>query len=173
VPWGSKTKAGPQAVTQTMTLSGNLWPGESAWKLRIELSPAPNVPPDELATLTDLPVPPEGSALPLSQSTNMGQFSIRLQRVETKKPSAKAKNSATLPVTISYNAEGLPEDCHLSLVKVSDEHGRKVQINGSRELSRWGDSFDLAVPTNATRLNCAFGLRKSRFVEFIAKPRTP
>jgi hypothetical protein len=29
------------------------------------------------------------------------------------------------------------------------------------------------VPADAVRLNCTFGARKSRFVEFIAKPRTP
>jgi hypothetical protein len=43
IPWGTKTKARQQGVTQTMNLSGCLWPGEEAWKLRVELAPASGV----------------------------------------------------------------------------------------------------------------------------------
>jgi len=46
VPRGTRTKARQNGVTQTMNLSGNLWPGESAWTLRVELAPAPGVAPD-------------------------------------------------------------------------------------------------------------------------------
>lgn len=167
----AKNKTYPSGLTSTMTLPGNLWPGESAWKLRIELSPTSNIPPDELATLTGIALPPEGSNSPLSLATNLGGFSFRLQKIETKKPSGNTKRPA-LTVSISYEIKGMPEDCHLSVVKVCDEQGRKVQINGSKELSPRGDSFDLAVPTNAVSLNCTLGVRKSRFAQFIAKPRT-
>jgi hypothetical protein len=100
-----------------------------------------------------------------------------LQKIETRKPSAKAKRPADLPVTIAFNTEGMPDDCHLYLVKISDEQRRTIQINASEELSRAGNSlkpgfFDLTVPAGAVRLSCTFGVWKSRFVEFIAKPRT-
>jgi len=45
--WGSKTQARQHGVTQTMNLPGNLWPGESAWKLRVELVPTNAVPSGE------------------------------------------------------------------------------------------------------------------------------
>ena len=146
-PWPATNNAGDLAVTLT------------------------DIPPDELATLTGIALPPEGSNSPLSLATNLGGFSFRLQKIETKKPSGNTKRPA-LTVSISYEIKGMPEDCHLSVVKVCDEQGRKVQINGSKELSPRGDSFDLAVPTNAVSLNCTLGVRKSRFAQFIAKPRT-
>jgi hypothetical protein len=46
VPWATKTKARQHGVTQTMNLSGNLWPGESTWKLRVELAPTAGVAPE-------------------------------------------------------------------------------------------------------------------------------
>ena len=55
-----KTKVHEQGVTRTMTLPGNLWPGESAWKMRVELSPTPDVPPDELTTLSGIALPGKG-----------------------------------------------------------------------------------------------------------------
>jgi hypothetical protein len=33
------SKARPRGATETMNLYGNLWPGESAWKLRVEFVP--------------------------------------------------------------------------------------------------------------------------------------
>ncbi len=168
-----KTKVHEQGVTRTMTLPGNLWPGESAWKMRVELSPTPDVPPDELTTLSGIALPGEGSSLPLSQATNLGGFCVRLQKIEREKPRAKAKRPGTLPVTIYFIAEGMPEDCRLSLVKVSDEQGRKVGIKSGGELQRWQNSFELAVAPDAVRVDCTFGVRKSRFVEFMAKPKTP
>jgi hypothetical protein len=169
--WGSKTKARQQGVTQTMNLPGNLWPGESAWKLRVELAPTSEVPPDELATLAGIALPPEGSALPLSLSNNIGGFTFRLEKIDTKKSSANARG-LSVPVSISYVIDGMPDDCRLFLVEVTDEQRRKVQINGSGELSRWGHSFELTVPPDSVRLNCTFGVQKSRFVQFLAKPRT-
>jgi hypothetical protein len=53
IPLGTKTKARPHGVTQTMNLSGNLWPGEPAWKLRVELAPAPGVAPDGKSRLVE------------------------------------------------------------------------------------------------------------------------
>jgi hypothetical protein len=163
---------GPQLEgKRTMRLSGNLGTDESAWKLRVELAPTADISPDELVTFAGILVPPAGSNSPLALATNMDGFALRFKNIKTEKPGGKVK-PPTMSVSISFETEGMPEDCRLSLVKVSDEHGNKVPINGSGEL-HWMESFNLSVPTNTASLNCTFGVRKSRFVEFIAKPRTP
>jgi hypothetical protein len=42
----SQTKAPQQSVMEIRNFSGSLWPGESAWNLRVELAPASGVAPD-------------------------------------------------------------------------------------------------------------------------------
>lgn len=46
IPWRIKTKTFEQGLTETMYLPGNLWPGESAWKLRVALPSSFLVSPD-------------------------------------------------------------------------------------------------------------------------------
>ncbi len=170
VPSFNKAIAHYQGATDTMTSSASLWPGESAWKLRVELAAAPGIAPDGLATMSGLWVPGEGSTLPLSLTTNLGGFALRLQKIETKKASAKAKG-VTLAVTLSYAVEAMPEECQLTVAKVSDDRGRAIQVNRRGAYSAGEYYLDLTVPVDAARLSCTFELRRSRFVEFLAQPR--
>ena len=51
--------------------------------------------------------------------------------------------------------------------------GEKSGSNPAGSRKRWQNSFELAVAPDAVRVDCTFGVRKSRFVEFMAKPKTP
>ena len=158
-------------VAAGLVCAVHLWrSAESAWKLRVELAAVPGMAPDGLATTSGIVVPAEGSSVPLSLTTNLAGFALRLQKIETKKASAKAKG-VTVPVTISYAVAAMPEECTLSVVKVSDDRGRPIQVNFRGAHADGEYYLDLTVPVDAARLNCAFELRKSRFVEFLAKPR--
>jgi len=176
-----------------MAFPGTLWPGEAAWKLRIELSRADGFAPEELWTASALPMPPEGSNLsafpsstlrssllantsstglsnsPSLFSTNINGCSIRLNLVRARAPGGKSEQSP-VDVTLSVSVEQIPNDFRLSLVKVSDDKGRSVKIKSSSEWLRWGSSFHLDVPPEATRLDCTFAYHQSRFVEFLAAP---
>jgi hypothetical protein len=177
-----------------MTFPQTLWPGEAAWKLRIELSRTNGFEPEELWTATGLPVPAEDSNLaaaassvvrsslqantppvgltnsPSVFSTNINGCSIRLELGRTKASGGKSEQSSS-DITLSVSIEQIPNDVRLNLVSVSDENGRTVRIKSSNEWLRWGSSFHLTVPPDATRLDCTFAYHKSRFVEFVAAPK--
>jgi hypothetical protein len=170
VPSANKTQAHQKGVTETWNSPVSLWPGESAWKLRVELAAAPGTAPEGLATITGIEVPAEGSSLPLRLTTNLAGFALRMQKIETKKAAAKARG-VTVPVTVSYAVEAMPQECHLSVVKVSDDRGRPIQVNWRGASSAGAYYLDLTVPVDAAQLSCTFELRRSRFVEFLARPR--
>ena len=190
----ASSAAGPASEAYTLTFPGTLWPGEAAWKLRIELSRANGFEPTELWTTSDLLVPAAGSNLfaapssmvrsslqasnpsvglsnsPSVFSTNINGCSIRLELAATKASGGKSEPSSS-DVTLSVSIEQIPNDFRLNLVRVSDEKGRTVKINSSNEWLRWRSLFHLTVPLDATRLDCTFAYHKSRFVEFLAAPK--
>jgi len=190
----ASSAAGHGSDAFDMTFPQTLWPGEAAWKLRIELARTNSFEPEELWTASGLPVPAEASNLaaaassvvrsslqantppvgltnsPSVFSTNINGCSIRLELGRTKASAGKSEQSSS-DITLSVSIEQIPNDSRLSLVRVSDENGRTVKIKSSNEWLRWGSSFHLAVPPDATRLDCTFAYHKSRFVEFVAAPK--
>jgi hypothetical protein len=185
---------GPAGDAYVMTFSGTLWPGEPAWKLRIELSRTNGFAPEELWTASALPVPAEDTNSPVAPSsilrssllqanqpsaggtnsppvfsTNINGCSIRLNLARARTSGGRSGPPSS-DVTLSVALDQIPNDFRLSLVKVSDEKGRPVKIKSANEWLRWGSSFNLAVPPDATRLECTFAYHQSRFVEFVAAP---
>lgn len=181
----ASSAAGHAGDAYIMTFPHTLWPGEPAWKLRIELSRTNSFAPEELWTAFALPVPAEDTKSPAAPS------SILRASLQANQPSAGSTNSpavfstningcsirldlararASSDVTLSVALEQIPNDFRLSLVKISDEKGRPVKIKSANDWLRWRSTFNLAVPRDATRLDCTFAWHKSRFVEFVAAP---
>lgn len=191
LPYSPATRTRENASDYTLTFPGTLWPGEAAWKLRVELSRASGFEPEELWAC-GMPVSAEGSKMagahlstfqmqtgnvattspehPPGFSTNINGCSIHLETSEAKK-ARDASQAETLDVSLFMSAETISNDFRLTLVKITDEQGREVKIKSSTEWLREQSSYDLTAPPDTTRLHCTFAYHRSRFVEFVVAPK--
>jgi len=146
----------------TIHYQWGLWPGEAAWRLKVELSRRANFAPDELWTARDLSLSETNlSHLPASQTTLQGTV-VQLQRLV---PSLEQSGVHTLFFSVSPHREGF----QFTIVEVTDELGRTVAILGHGE-NGINHTVDFRPASDAKSLNVTFALHPSRFVEFTVKP---
>jgi hypothetical protein len=162
----------------TMTYQWGLWPDESPWKLRVEMSRTSGFNNDEVWTVQNIPVNP-GRRQDLwnyggRNQTDSAFAETTLDGIHLKLFSAMqftdtAKGNGQTEGGFRIHADPAPDGMRLTLVTVTDEQGRTIQNwNPS-----WGGNdyeFQLQNVRNAKSLNITLALHRSRFVEFTAKP---
>jgi hypothetical protein len=156
-----------------LRVDGALWPGETAWKARVEFSRTNDFSPDELWTIGGVPVPAPTEAVVLGAATNL--HGARLQLIAISGPDAEQPGNLRWGTVkslanISIRVTPLPEDRRLTLVAVRDEQGRQVRITPSYEGRSSEMVYGLSIPEGATELQLTFALHQSRFVEFLVRP---
>jgi hypothetical protein len=158
-----------------LVFAGALWPGEAAWKLRVEFARTAGFEDQELWTVRGLRVPQALQTLYL-QNTMTNQLTILSLVAFTGGDADQPGNLKWLmekgDPRISVRAEPVPEGWRLSLVRVVDDQGREAEFRSGNE---WGWSngeevFGLKLQPDASRVDCTFALHKSRFLEFLARP---
>jgi hypothetical protein len=174
----SNTREDNEAV---MTYQWGLWPDETAWKLRVEMSRTSGFNDDELWTVENIPVNP-GRQQDLwnynnrRSNTNPAFAEATLNGIHLKLFSAlqftdENYGNGQKQGGLRIQADPDPEEVQMrmSLAKVTDEQGR--------DLRSWGPNggngnyvFQLQDIRDAKTLNITLALHKSRFVEFTAKP---
>jgi RNA polymerase sigma factor (sigma-70 family) len=161
--------------TNELRFAGNLWPGESAWKMRVEFSKTSGFGDDELWTVRGLTIPEVNQSLALGQSTRLAGAAIRLvafTAANVDQPGDFKWMGEKSEPRLSVSAEPPGEGWRLGLVKVVDDKGRQVAVHSEPDFgSASGEAaFGLVLPPGASSLDCTFAWRKSRFVEFTARP---
>jgi RNA polymerase sigma factor (sigma-70 family) len=157
-------------------LRGALWPGEPAFKFRVEFSRAGDFPPNETCTFRAIKIP--GLA-----ETNSPGLTADIHGVELKLVAftgARADQPGDLrwylnkgAPRISIRAADMPQDSRLFLARITDDRGRVVPFESERDYGLYHPNakvFALQLPPDAKTVDCTFALSKSRFVEFVAKP---
>jgi hypothetical protein len=174
----SNTREGDESV---MTYQWGLWPDESAWKLRVEMSRTSGFNDDELWTVENIPVN-SGSQQDLwsynnrRSNTNSAFAEATVNGIHLKLFSAvqftdenygNGQKQCGLRIQVDPEPEGM--QMRMTLAKLTDEQGRDLQS--------WGPNggggnyvFELQDVRDAKALNITLVLQKSRFVEFTAKP---
>ena len=154
---------------------GALWPGEAAWRLRVEFSHETDFEPAELWTVRGLRVPQAGEILDLENTTT--NQSRRLSLVAFTGADADQPGSFRWLMQkgeprLSIRSEPALEGWRLSLIRAVDDHRREVEVEPSQDWGWSGDEkvFGLKLKPDASSVDCIFALHKSRFVEFLAHP---
>ncbi|MDB6111641.1 MAG: hypothetical protein JWR69_3391 [Pedosphaera sp.] len=162
-----------EGETEEIIFPGALWPGESAWKLRVEFSRMAGFDADELWTVRGVMVPGATQTITLDNATTIHDTKLTLLAItgENAKQLGLMRWEA-LPkhANISIHADPIPKGRRLALVKVVDDQGREVDVQPGTDWSQGENVFGLTIPQDAKLLDCTFALHKSRFVEFLAKP---
>lgn len=173
----------------TMTYQWGLWPDESAWKLRVEMSRTSGFTNSEIWTVTNVPVG-KGSWNELWNFQMRRHFMNGFQQNNQSSPpfAETTLNGVHLKLYPAIQITGqnfgmgqkqggfhittdpdIPDGYRLSLVEATDERGRKLQSWGPNGQN--GNSvFQIPDIGNAKFLNLTIALHKSRFVEFTVKP---
>lgn len=174
----------------TMTYQWGLWPEETPWKLRVEMSQTSGFKDDELWTVQNVPVN-EGSQQDMYNfsnnsnrrtpsafaETNLNGFQLKLYpviqftNVNYAYAGPNAENNQK-PGGFRVQADRNLDGVQLTLVTATDENGRPVPYFGG---NGWGgDSRQIQLQNlrNAKFLNVTLALHKSQFVEFTCKPET-
>lgn len=161
---------------ETMTYQWGLWPDEPAWKMRVEFSRTSGFFPDELWTVTEIPLV-QGSINDIwNNRKNTNVFAetsvnnIRLQIFKPIQPPAEqARGYGDVDAVLLVRAKPNPDGMRLKLVGVTDDRGHPVQ---ARDWGSGGGEYRFALRNfgAATNLNITLAFHRSRFVEFTAKP---
>jgi len=169
----------------TMTYQYGLWPGQSPWKLRVEMSQTAGFSDDQVWSVTNLPVNP-GSQQEMynynygnsTRGTPPAFAETTLNGIHLKIYTAIQFTNANYgngqkPGGFRVQADKPLDGMQLTLASAADENGRPVPYY---EGNSWGgDSRQIQLQNlrNAKSLNVTLALHKDRFVEFTATPAKP
>jgi hypothetical protein len=162
----------------TMTYQYGLWPAESPWKLRVEMSRTSGFNDGEAWTVTNVPVQPGTWNDLMNPSfrgsrTNAAVAETTLNGIHLKLFPAiqitgqnfgNGQRQGGIRVTTGLN---LPDGYRLSIL-ATDEQGRELQGWGPN--GGGGNYTEQIQNLRAKALTVTVALHKSRFVEFTVKP---
>jgi hypothetical protein len=160
------SKPGTNAV-YNMNFADLLWAGESAWKLKIELSRTNGFESNDLWIASSIPVPSQSA--PSEYFTNIDGCAVSISLSFARKTS-RQPTSRFVPATLQLTSTNIPLDMRLSLVSAIDDQGGAIKIK-SHSTAGKEEHYGVAIPADAKRLDCVCAYHKSRFVEFVAAPR--
>ena len=163
---------------------GALWPGEDAWKMRVEFKRSGGFPEEERLRVEHIPVPDpqqileprlvselNGARVEVSKVLGSQADSNQLRRLNVERKAGR--------LTIVLNGKIRSLGRHLVLLEAKDDQGRPVESEGfarefdvppGRSPDYWPYLVNLKVPSNARELNLLLAVTQSRFAEFLAKP---
>lgn len=152
---------------------GALWPGEAAWKLRVEFARTNGFAVEDIARV-DLRIPEAGEWQALDRSVEAGGVAVTLVGI------GGAKADLPAPFGPLRMAEGVGIALHVGagnsgrrvrVGRVIDDRGRPLPV---REGFRWSPEdqvYSLEVPDGARTLSVELAAPVSRVMEFLAVPR--
>jgi len=159
----------------------NLWPEESAWRMRVEFSRRDGYAPEDLWTINSVPVPlpqtlPSGSPLPpqtVHAETNLHGCRVRLRPLRWRSagrgvPAAPASQPESF-YSFAVEMTPAPVGIRCDFVGMTDDQGRPFRLTFPGHFAGLAE-FEVQGPTNATSVNITLAVQKSRFVEFLVRP---
>jgi len=157
--WGT----GAEGDVKEAELMPHPWPAESAWKLRAGFSQRSGFLPSELWTLHALPVWANAPSNHVTLQTNLQGVLLEY--------TGQARRS-WLKGNHHFNFRLTPPspDYRLTLVKATDDRGHEAKVeNWYQSPSEW--AFALNVNPDAKSLDLTVALHRTRYAEFLVKPR--
>jgi hypothetical protein len=154
---------GSEGEVKEAELQPHPWPAESAWKLRAGFSQRSGFLLSELWTLR---------GLPLGDSSEIGDVTLQTNLQGVLLAYTGQARRSWLKGNHHFNFRLTPAspDYRLTLVTATDEQGREAKLENWFESPReW--TLALEVNPNATNLDLTVALHRTRYAEFLVKPR--
>lgn len=158
------------------TVQGTLWPGEAAWRVKVELKRSAGFGEGELAVFKRIPVASPGTNQ--VRLTNM-VGGIELVLTETtmavsysNPPGGPSGRSSGYEYQIQLEIPGKPAGMAVDLLSADTDEGT---VNPMMSFSDDGYAYEAILmdrdsSAQATNMNLTFAVQKTRSVEFLVKP---
>ena len=166
------------ATNGTAEFFGALWPGEQAWKVRLETLRAAGFTPEDL---WEVPLTLPAARMVNTLSNSWDRDSVRVKLVglaspETDHPgefkwTAKwwgAEKSKVYSLALSMHSA--VKGKRVSFVRCMDQDGAAVKLMSHQNQDFDKQAIFLRPRSSATDLRLTLALQSSRFVEFLARP---
>jgi hypothetical protein len=157
----------------TFSFTPSLWPGEKAWKLKLDLKRTAGFHPEELIEFKDVPLGELNRTSLVNRQTNSGGLTVALQSISRRAPFTNSSWSSSQLSEVKLTNSTLPAGTYLDLLSVVWNPGK----TNNPESSSWSDTERTygfrEVPTKAQTADFVFVLQKSRILEFTVKPELP
>ena len=156
----------------TLSFAGSLWPGETAWKLRVELSRIAEFSDKELWELPNVPIPEPDTADELAIGDDVPGTTIEAAAIaapNAEMPEAFRGLKSDCP-TLAIRGSESGQGKRLTLLRVVDNRGKSVPFDEPDWREGSDRIFFLHPAEGAHHLHFTFAIHASRFVEFTAKP---
>ena len=152
---------------------GSLWPGEAAWRLKMEFKRSAGFKPEEVITFKGVPIPQLGVSQAVDLTNFAGTQPVVLKTIsrQTNLPPMWGSwlDYGKLS-TVRIEIPGKPAGLVLDLVKADTDDGPPNPFLPGDSTGNVHNFRFRSIPTNATRMDLVFSLQKPRTVEFTFQP---
>jgi hypothetical protein len=163
---------------------GALWPGEDAWKVRVEFKRVAEFPANELLRIDHIPIPGQDEVLQPQSAYELNGATVEVASVIGSKVDWNRINRFNPDrvagcFTVLIKGRIASQGRRLALVEAKDEQGRVLQLEGHAadrgQVSGQNPdflpySFNFKTPKDARELTLVLGVSQSVQVDFLAKP---
>jgi len=148
-----------------------LWPSES-YKLRVEFYRKDNAmfQPSELWEIRGIAVPTNGTFTLMGTQWNNGAFTVRLLGMNSRNGQPPWDRLYSGEPTLRFSLSAELKGHRFSLIRVTDELGRKVETSGYSS-SGTNFAFGLRPKDTAQTLDVTVALHRSHYLDFQAQPK--
>jgi len=163
---------------------GALWPGEDAWKVRVEFKRLGEFPVEERLRIEHIPLPEPEEIIHPHLVKDLDGARVELSALLGSQADFNQVRQLNIErkagwLTVVFNGRIRSLGRHLVLLEAKDDRGRSVESEGfaaefeeppGRSADYWPSLLNLRVPTGARELNLVLAVTQSRYAEFLAKP---
>lgn len=150
-----------------------LWPGENAWKLRVEAKRKAGFLPEERIVFKDIPLGDVGETNRISWTTNAAGLILTLDEVCHRAPAREGDWSSRDLSSIKLRHSALPEGTRLDLVEVIYSTGKTNTNTGWSSDGHSRTYWYRFFPAGAKTADLVLAVQRSRYFEFMVEPKLP
>ncbi len=174
---GNRTHAPSAYVfpdTHEFSLSPALWPGESAWRLELEVAPSHAREPEEVVTFRDVPVPPPsnapggyGQAASLTNMLHGVPIIVALRVFRARSLLGRTEMSG-----ITAELPQKPDGYVVRFERVTGGPDWTPKLSGVYAAD-YSSTVNLIIPSSISTVDVSWVVQKTRRLEFLVKPPHP
>ncbi len=162
--------------------AGTCWLQEPAWKIVVELERLTNFPPEDVWTIKDVKIPPDGQITELNLNTNINGNQIEFLGLSSHTSWGWMPNYSQNGPDHAIKVRGSfrPGSIDFKITGIRDDQGRRVGYvllgknmympGASSRNPMMEYAFTLTIPNGAKSIDVTLACPKSQFVELLARP---
>jgi hypothetical protein len=151
----------------------SLWPGEPAWKLKVEIKRTEGFRPEEIFSFKNVPLGELGRTNIYDWSTNVAGVTVTLQSIFRQAPITNDSWSDSLMSKVHFSLSSLPAGTQLDLLRMVFDTGKTNQPESWSSGGNNREYSSRGFPADARTVDFTFAIQQSRTVEFTVKPELP